>query len=64
MPGYIPTTLNKFQHKRPNRAQDDPHPWIKSVYGKQIQLSTQQSSVPNLNSADTNRVKSINDMFF
>ena len=63
MPRYIPTEFNKFQHKSPERPQDSSHPWSKSVYGKHIQLSTQQSSTQKLNSADTNRVQSINGTF-
>ena len=60
---YIPTALKKFQHKPPARTQDAPHPWNKPVYCKQIQLATQQSSAPNLNSADINCVQSINGTF-
>ena len=60
MPGYIPNALHKFQHKPSARPQEAPHPWNKPIYGKQIQLATQQSSAPKLNSADINRVKSIN----
>ena len=63
MPGYIPTTLKIFQHKPPARPQDAPHPWNKPVYGKHIQLATQQSSAPKLNSAETNHVQSINGTF-
>ena len=63
MPGYIPTTLHKLQQKPPARPQDAPHPWNKPVYGNHIQLSTQKRSVPILNSADKNRVQSINGTF-
>ena len=63
MPGYIPTVLHKFQHKRPESPQDASHPWNKSVYGKHTQLATHQSSAPKLNSADTNRVQSVNGTF-
>ena len=64
MHGYVPTTLQRFQHKLPAHVQDAPHSWNKPVYGKQIQLATQQSSLPNLKSTDTNRVQSINRNFF
>ena len=63
MPGYISTTLQKLNQKPPARPQDAPHPWKKPVYGKHIQLATQQRSAPKLNSADTNRVQSINVTF-
>ena len=63
MPGYIPTILHKFQQKPQARAQDAPHSFNKHVYVKHIQLANQQSSAPKLNSADTNRVQSINSTF-
>ena len=63
MPGYIPTALNKLQHKPPARPQDALHPRNKPVYGKHFQLYTQQRSILKLNSLDTNCVKSINVTF-
>ena len=63
MTGYTPTELHKFQHKPPERPQDSPQPCNKPVYGKHIQLSTQQSSVPKPNFADKNRVQPINGTF-
>ena len=63
MPGNILIALRKFQHKPPARPQDASHSQNKPVYSKYIQLSTQQSSAPKLNSADTNRVQSINGTF-
>ena len=63
MPGYTPTAFRKFQHKPPARPQDAPNPWNKTVYGKHIQLATQNISSPKLNSADTNKVQSINVTF-
>ena len=63
MPGYIPTKLRKLQQKPPSRPQYAPHPWNKPVYGKYIQLATQQIYAPKTNSADTNGVKSINGTF-
>ena len=63
MPGYIPTALQKIQHKPPARPQDAPHLWNKPVYVKHIQLTTQKISAPKINSADTNRIQSIDDNF-
>ena len=63
MPGYIPTTMHKFQHKPPERPQDAPHTWNRPVYGKHIQLGNHQSSASKLNYADTNIVQSINGTF-
>ena len=63
MPRYIPTTLHKFHHKPPARPQDVPHPCNKPIYGKHIQLATQQSSAPKLNSTDTNILQFINRTF-
>ena len=60
IPGYIPTVLQKFQNKPPDFPQEALHPWNKPVYGKHIQLANHQSSTTKINSADTNRVKSIN----
>ena len=63
MPEYIPTGFNKLQQKPPARAQYVPHTWNKHIYVKHIQLATQQSPSPKLNSADTNCVQSINSTF-
>ena len=63
MPEYIPTTLHKFQNKPPESPQDAPHPCNKPVYGKHIQLATQQRSAPKLKSTDKNCVQSINGTF-
>ena len=38
--------------------------WDKTVSGKHIQSATQQSSMQNLNSVDTNHVQSINITFW
>ena len=64
MLGYIPSVLQEYQHKPPSSTQDNPYKWNKPVYGKHIQLATQQISAPKLNSTDTNRAKSINVTFF
>ena len=64
MPGYIPTALQKFQHKSPACPQDAPHPFNKIVYVKHIQLVTQKHSSPKPNSADTNRVQSISGTLY
>ena len=63
MHGYNPTVLPKFQHKTPSHHQYTSHSWDKSIYRKYIQLDTQQSSAPNTNSIDTNRVQSISGTF-
>ena len=55
--------MHKFQHKPPARPQYAPYPWNKPVYGKHVQLATQQISAPKLNSAYTNRIESINGTF-
>ena len=64
MPGYILTVFYKFQHKPPECSQYAPHPWNKPVYGKYIQLATQQISAQKLNSAEKNNEKYTNGNFF
>ena len=63
MPGYIPTVMHKLQHKASVSSQEAPNTCNKPIYRKHIQLSTQQSSAPKINSADTNIVQSINVTF-
>ena len=63
MPGYIPTAFHKFPHKTLARTQDSPHKCNKPLYGKHIQLATQQRSAPKLKSTDKNCVQSINGTF-
>ena len=63
MPVYIPTALHKFQQKVPAHPQYASHLWNKPIYSKHIQLSTQQSSAQEINSAGTSNVQSINDNF-
>ena len=64
MPGYIPNELYKLQQKPLAHHQDNPHTRNKPVYGKHIQLATQQISTPKINSVDTNHVQSINGNFY
>ena len=63
MPGYILTALQKLKHKQPARTQYAPHSRNKYVYGKHIQLATQQRSAQILNSTDKKRVQYINATF-
>ena len=38
MPGYVTNALHKFQHSKPNKAQDSPYPTTAKQYGVKVQL--------------------------
>jgi hypothetical protein len=39
MPGYIDSSLHKFQHPTPNKPQHTPHAWAKPLYGQTTQTA-------------------------
>ena len=39
MPGYVTNALHKFQHPKPNKAQDSPYPATTIQYGVKVQLT-------------------------
>ena len=39
MPGYVTNALHKFQHPKPNKAQDSPYPATAKQYGIKVQLT-------------------------
>ena len=58
MPGYVQSTLHKFQHHPPRRRYYATYPWIKPTYGQKQQfLDTIQS--PPLYKTETTRIQAI-----
>ena len=51
MPGYIESALLELQHPQPSRPQHCPHPYVKPVYGKTMQMGPdpppEQSEITN-----------------
>ena len=39
MPSYVMNVLHKFQHPKPNKAQDSPHPATAKQYSVKVQLT-------------------------
>jgi hypothetical protein len=57
MPGYIPSALDRLQHRRPATPQFAPHQWTRSAYGQKLQMAPIDES-PKLDKAQTTYVQS------
>jgi len=59
MPEYVETALHKFQHNRPRKRQDAPHPWIQPTYGSKIQYAPNDIKSPSLPATAKKRIQQI-----
>jgi hypothetical protein len=57
MPGYVVSTLERLQHRKPTRPQFAPHQWTKPAYGQRLQLAPIDDS-PSLDADGTKYVQS------
>ena len=51
MPGYIQKALEKFQHPKPKRPQNSPHPHAVTIYGAKAQYVEKMDDSPQLDKA-------------
>jgi hypothetical protein len=59
MPGYIKTTLHKYQHHAPARPEHAPHTWKPPIYGAKTQFLTEETISPALSDKDVNNLQQL-----
>ena len=59
MPGYVTTALHKFQHPKPNKAQDSPYPANAKQYGVKVQLTDPIDTTARLPKHEIKRIQQI-----
>ena len=59
MPGYVTNALHKFQHPKPNKAQDGPYPATAKQYGVKVQLTDPIDTTAHL---PTHEIKCLQQM--
>ena len=63
MPGYVTNALHKFQHPKPNKAQDSPYPATAKQYGVEVQLTDPIDSTAHLPMHEIKCLQQIIGMF-
>ena len=64
IPNYVATSLHKFQHTTPKRAQYAPHQWTRPNYGATKQLSTTLDTSPPISEEWKSMIPKIVGTFF
>jgi hypothetical protein len=59
MPGYIESTLHKFQHNNPDRPQHAPYPAHTPQYGSKVQLTPEVIDSPTLDPKSKQRIQQV-----
>ena len=59
MPDYVTTALHKFQHPKPNKAQDSPYPANAKQYGVKVQLTNPIDTTARLPKHEIKRIQQI-----
>ena len=59
MPGYVTNALHKFQHPKPNKAQDSPYPANAKQYGVKVQLTDPIDTTTRLPKHEIKRLQQI-----
>ena len=59
MPDYVTTALHKFQHPKPNKAQDSPYPANAKQYGVKVQLTDPIDTTARLPKHEIKRIQQI-----
>ena len=63
MPSYVTNALHKFQHPKPNKAQDSPYPATAKQYGVKVQLTDPIDTTARLPMHEIKRLQQIIGMF-
>ena len=63
MPGFVTNALHKFQHPKPNKAQDSPYPSTAKQYGIKVQLTNPIDTTARLPPHEIKRLQQIIRMF-
>ena len=64
MPNYVIDARKIFQHNTPSQPQHAPHPWVKSTYGKTVQLTEVEDASPLLDADGVNLIQRIIGKFY
>jgi hypothetical protein len=59
MPGYIKTTLHKYQHPAPARPEHSPHTWNPPIYGAKTQFVSDPTTSATLSDKDVNKLQQL-----
>jgi len=59
MPGYIEKALIRFEHKKPEKKQDSPHPHAIPAYGQKIQYAADEDDSPKLGKEETKFIQQV-----
>ena len=62
MPGYLEKTMMQFEHDKPNKPQNSPHPHKITQYGTKIQYVDDEDDSPPLSLAETKYVQAVTGM--
>jgi hypothetical protein len=63
MPGYIKSTLHKYQHPAHAHAEHAPHKWNPPVYGAKTQYIEELEDSPSLSQKDVNCIQQLGGKF-
>ena len=63
MPGYVTNALHKFQHPKPNKAQDSPYPATAKQYDIKVQLTDPINTTAHLPTHEIKHLQKIIGMF-
>jgi hypothetical protein len=59
MPGYVSKALLRFEHKKPDKIQNSPHPHNIPAYGAKVQYAEQSDESPKLEKAGIKYVQQV-----
>ena len=59
MPGYLEKTMTRFEHDKPNKPQNSPHPHKITQYGAKIQYVDDEDDSPPLSTAETKYIQAV-----
>jgi hypothetical protein len=59
MPGYLDKAFVRFNHERPMKIQNSPHPHVPPKYGAKTQYAVEEIESPPLSKEDTTYVQAV-----
>jgi hypothetical protein len=59
MPRYLPNALLRFNHPKPKKKQNSPHPHVIPQYGTKIQYASDADTSPPLNKEETKYIQAV-----
>ncbi len=59
MLGYLPNALLRFNHPKPKKKQNSPHPHVIPQYGTKNQYASDANTSPPLNKEETKYIQAV-----